>query len=194
MKCKLGKNCLQGTNDRGQCWLLDCLTDSGGKGKESKAKDICHFPELVILHSLLFMWMTGKVCFCFFFIFFSRRETLELYLLLWFCMWGGEKSCLVDELDKLLWTTIRTVAVIHFSFLHPAAGCGDVCANGGRGGPRGCSTHRSAGTMGHGPFHCIAPLSDLSDAHGCCLHGHRHLCRLPVCCFPPTQPTTTHIR
>lgn len=57
------------------------------EGKESKAKDICHFPELVILHSLLFMWMTGKVCFCFFFIifFFSRRETLELYLLLWFC-------------------------------------------------------------------------------------------------------------
>ncbi len=26
----------------------------------------------------------------------------------------GEKSCLVDELDKLLWTTIRTVVVIHF--------------------------------------------------------------------------------
>lgn len=24
-----------------------------------KQKDICHFPELVILHSLLFMWMTG---------------------------------------------------------------------------------------------------------------------------------------
>lgn len=37
-----GGDCWQETNDRGQCWLLDCLTDSGGKkmeeGKEDNAK------------------------------------------------------------------------------------------------------------------------------------------------------------
>lgn len=43
--------------------------DSGAKkmeGKENKAKRLCHFPELLNLHSLLFMWMTGKVFFLFF--------------------------------------------------------------------------------------------------------------------------------
>lgn len=42
-----------------------------------KQKDICHFPELVILHSLLFMWMTGKGIICLLFFFFFVLIFLE---------------------------------------------------------------------------------------------------------------------
>lgn len=131
------------------------------RGRKTKQKDICHFPELVILHSLLFMWTMGArggggiICFLFLSLFFSRMETLELYLLLWFCMWEGA-SCLVDELDKLLLDhSTDSCVVIHFCSSTQPQGCGDICADGG---PRSCSTCRSAGTMGHGPFHCIAPF------------------------------------
>lgn len=56
--------------------------DSGAKkmeGKENKAKRLCHFPELLNLHSLLFMWMTGKVFFFFFnFIFLEEEDPRAL--------------------------------------------------------------------------------------------------------------------
>lgn len=101
---------------------------------------------------------------------------------------GVKKSCLVDELDKLLWTTIRTVVVLHFCSSTLPLGVVTSVQTGDPGGG-GRSTRHSAGTMGHGPFHCIAPCSDLSGAHGCCLHGHRHPSRLPVCRTPPrSQP------
>lgn len=94
-------------------------------------------------------------------LFSSRRATLELYLLLLFCT-RGAKSRLVDELDKLLLDhrQTRTVVAIHLG----STACLPGRWRGGR--SSGYGARRSAGTMGHGPFHCLAPF-DLSSAHGC---------------------------
>lgn len=115
------------------------------------------------------MWITGKgniiiiiigvyfvvfFCFCFFFEVESPRvlpAAMVLYV--------REKSCLTDELDKLLWTTLRTSVVTDLSAL-PGLGRGDLRAN-----DPAYSTHHSSGTRGHGPFHCITPLLT-SGAHG----------------------------
>lgn len=95
------------------------------------------------------------------------------------CWWTGQAS-----LDHKMNSCLHPLL-----FLHPAAGFGDVCANGG---PRGRSTRRSAGTNGTWTFSLYCSLSDLSGAHGCCLHGHRHLSRLPVCRTPHAANHHTH--
>lgn len=74
-------------------------------------------------------------------------------------------------------------------FLHPSTGCGDICANGGL---RGCSTRRSAGTMGHGPFHCIAP-SVTSLVHKAAVFMVIDTLAASLSVVLPTQPTTAHI-
>lgn len=101
------------------------------------------------------MWITGGgniiiIIFSLMFFFSSRWKALELYLLLWFCMWGRNVVSLI-KLDKLLWTTFQTSVVIDSSAL-PSLRGGHVCAN-----DLAHRTHHSAGTMRHGPFHCITP-------------------------------------
>lgn len=75
-------------------------------------------------------------------------------------------------------------------FLHPTAGCGDVCANGGD--PWGYSTRHSAGTMGRGPFHCIAPFLT-SLMHTAAVFMAIHILATSLSVVLPAQPTTTRI-
>lgn len=77
---------------------------------------------------------------CFFFLQGLKKNPLNLYVLLWFCMW--ERS--VVSLRN--WT--RFFGPHHPLVLHHTTDrCGHIC-----------STRRSAGTTGHGPFHCITPF------------------------------------
>ena len=83
--------------------------------------------------------------FCLFFLEVESPRALPAAMVLY--VW--EKCCLIDKLDKLLWTTFQTGVAIDSSAL-PSLRRGHLCANDYR-------THRSAGTMGHGPFHCLSP-------------------------------------
>lgn len=127
------------TNDRRQCWLLEGLMHSGGW--RIKQKDTCHFPELVTLHSLLFMWMTGKgitvIFLCLFFLRGLKRNPQPLRAAM--VLYVREKRCLIKELDF----GPHHPLVLH----HTTARCGYIR-----------STRHSAGTTGHGPFHCITPF------------------------------------
>lgn len=131
------------------------------------------------------MWITGKgnilIIIGVYFVLFSRWKALELYLLLWFCMWGRKVVSLMN------WTSFFGP---HYGQA-PSPTCllclrrGDLCANN-----PAYSTHISSGTMGHGPFHCITPLLT-SGAHG-----------LPTFievsptfgCHSPAQPLKTNIK
>lgn len=92
---------------------VGCLSDGfrgGDKDGEEKNKAKRHLPlpRTSDSPSLAFHVDDGeRYYFIFIFIFrsFSRRETLELPAAMIFVCEGG-KSCLVDELDKLLWTTV----------------------------------------------------------------------------------------
>lgn len=155
------------------------------------------------LHSLLFMWITGRgniiiiffvdvVLFYFFvfvlFFFSSRWKALELYLLLWF-LYVREKCCLIDKLDKLLWTTLQTRVVIDRSALPSLQAWPPLCKRPPP--PPAYRTHHSAGTMGHEPFHCITPrLTSL--VHMACrlsLRSKPH----PRLSFPCTGRDDTHL-
>lgn len=130
------------------------------------------------------MWITGKgnilIIIGVYFVFFEVESPRALPAAM--VLYVREKSCLIDELVKLLWTTLRTSAVTNLSAL-PSLRRGDLCANN-----PAYSTHISSGTMGHGPFHCITPLLT-SGAHG-----------LPTFievsptfgCHSPAQPLKTH--
>lgn len=92
-----------------------------------------------------------------------------------------EKRCLIDKLDKLLWTTLQTSVAIDSSAL-PSLRRGHLCAN-----DAAYRTRHSAGTMRHGPFHCIAPrLTSL--VHMASLRSKLHF-RLS---FPCTASDDTH--
>lgn len=136
------------------------------EGKESNAKRHLPLPRTVKISIACFFHVDdGNVLlFCFFlvcffvFCFFSRggKKTLELYLLLWFCMWG-RKCRLIEEPDRHL--VGPQFGRLSLSSRVPPLSCWERgCLRDVLWGwPSACSTHRAAGTMGHGPFHCIAP-------------------------------------
>lgn len=101
-----------------------------------KQKDICHFPELVNLHSLLFMWMTGKGLivlvfsgfFCFVFFPLEEEDPRALTAAMVFVREGEKLSCSRTGEASLDHNTDRCRHPL--LFLHLAAGCGR-----GRGGP-----------------------------------------------------------
>lgn len=150
--------------------------------KESKR----HLPRTGFSIACFSCGWRGEFCFCLS-LFFSRRETLD-YLLLWFCRWG-RKSCLVDELDKLLWTTTQTVVVIHFRSSTRRLG---AVTSVQRGGDPGAAVPVVQLVQQDMDLSLYCSLSDLSAAHSCCLHGHRLLRRLHACfsvSLTPSNPT-----
>lgn len=174
------------------------MTDwsSGGKrwrrGRRIKQKDICHFPELVILHSLLFMWMMGWeryyllfffVCFC---LHFSRggRTSSSTCCYGFVCERG--KSRLVDGLDKLLWTTVEyRPSSSSSTFVPPPSRLG-------------ATTSVQTGDLG-----ATVPAAQLvqrdMDLFTVSLHTAAVFMAIDTLAASlsavfPTQPTTTHIR
>lgn len=110
------------------------------------------------------------------------------------CCYGfvceGEKSCLVDELDKLLWTTKWTVVVIHFCSSTQPLG---LVTSVQTGDPGAAVPVVQPVQMGQGPFHCIAP-SLTSLVHTAAVFMVIDTLAASLSAVLPTQPTTTHIR
>lgn len=174
--------------------LVDCLMDSGGKmedGKKNKAKTSATSQNWWFSIAYFSCGWRGKVLF--YFLFFSRRETLELYLLLWFFLFvceGCGKVVLLMNWTSFFGPQSYTDNCRHpVLFLHPTTGCGDVCANGGTQGLQYPSFSWYNGTW---TFSLYCSLSDLFGAHGCRLHGYPHLSHT-LSVILPKQPTTTRI-
>lgn len=134
------------------------------EGKESNAKRHLPLPRTVKISIACFFHVDdGNVllfCFfflvCFFVLFFSRGGEIPRALPAAMVLYVREKmSSHWRTWQASCWTTMWTVVAIQScpSTQLPGAGIRDVLW----GWPSACSTHRAAGTMGHGPFHCIAP-------------------------------------
>lgn len=156
------------------------------------------------------MWMTGKgICFCFFlffvlflFLFFfclyfsrGRRPLSSTCCYGFLCEGEGGESCLVDELDKLLWTTVEHGQLSSSTLVPPPSRSGAVTS---------VQTGDPGATV---PFVQLVQWdTDLFTVSLPFLTSLVHtaavvtvidtLAHLPVCCtlFSPPQPTTTHIR
>lgn len=134
------------------------------RGKECAAKKTSATSQNCSnLHSLLSPcgWWESFCCrfyflfyyYCFVLFFSLEGETLELYLLLWFRTWGRKcRRRLIEEPDRHLvgpqYGRTNSTQLL---------GAGDVSEMLCGSEPEPAVPTVAAGTMGHGPFHCIAP-------------------------------------
>lgn len=123
------------------------------------------------------------IFFCLFFFFLEVKSPRALPAAM--VLYVREKCCLIDKLDKLLWTTLQTSVVIERSALPSLQAWPPLCK-----ATPPTEPIIQLVQMGHGPFHCITPwLTSL--VHMACrlsLRSKPHL-RLS---FPCTGRDDTH--